>query len=56
MTPNKTYRVESLCTCSNLFLSWESPCDQHRANHHCPDRGHRFCILIEQNENSSYKL
>ncbi|CAI9586457.1 unnamed protein product [Staurois parvus] len=24
-----------------FFLSWESACDQHRANQHCPDRGFR---------------
>ncbi|CAI9620067.1 unnamed protein product, partial [Staurois parvus] len=37
--------MESLCTCSiwcvlleRFFFSWESACDQHRANQHCPDR------------------
>ncbi|CAI9607453.1 unnamed protein product [Staurois parvus] len=39
-----------------FFFSWESACDQHRANQHCPDRGQGFCILLEQKENSSYKL
>ncbi|CAI9555922.1 unnamed protein product [Staurois parvus] len=34
----------------------ENACDQHRANQHCPDRGQGFCILLEQKENSSYKL
>ncbi|CAI9610475.1 unnamed protein product [Staurois parvus] len=22
-----------------VFFPWESACDQHRANQHCPDRG-----------------
>ncbi|CAI9562719.1 unnamed protein product [Staurois parvus] len=39
-----------------VFFSWESACDQHRANQHCPGRGQGFCILLEQNENSSNKL
>ncbi|CAI9553543.1 unnamed protein product [Staurois parvus] len=38
-----------------VFFSWESAYDQHRANQHCPDRGQIFCILLEKNENSSYK-
>ncbi|CAI9553479.1 unnamed protein product [Staurois parvus] len=38
------------------FFSWESACDLHRTNQHCPDRSQRFCILLEQKENSSYKL
>ncbi|CAI9620253.1 unnamed protein product [Staurois parvus] len=37
--------VESLCTCSVwcvllkrfFFFSWNSACDQHRANQHCPE-------------------
>ncbi|CAI9585684.1 unnamed protein product [Staurois parvus] len=33
-----------------FFFSWESACDQHRANQHCPDRGQGFCILLEQKE------
>ncbi|CAI9606713.1 unnamed protein product [Staurois parvus] len=24
-----------------FFFSWESACDQQRANRHCPDRGSR---------------
>ncbi|CAI9571663.1 unnamed protein product [Staurois parvus] len=39
-----------------FFVSWESACDQHKSNQHCSDRGQGFCILLEQNENSSYKL
>ncbi|CAI9555095.1 unnamed protein product [Staurois parvus] len=39
-----------------VFFSWESACDQYRANQYFPERGQGFCILIEQNENSSYKL
>ncbi|CAI9576042.1 unnamed protein product, partial [Staurois parvus] len=39
-----------------FFFSWESACDQHRANQHCSGRGQGSCILLEQNENSSYKL
>ncbi|CAI9546737.1 unnamed protein product [Staurois parvus] len=39
-----------------FFFSWEGTCDLHRANQHCPDRGQGFCILLEQNENSSCKL
>ncbi|CAI9619211.1 unnamed protein product [Staurois parvus] len=39
-----------------FFFSWESACDQHRANQHCPDRGQGISILLEQKENSSYKL
>ncbi|CAI9559892.1 unnamed protein product [Staurois parvus] len=41
---------------SFFFSIWEGACDQHRANQHCPDRGQGFCILLEQKENSSYKL
>ncbi|CAI9612386.1 unnamed protein product [Staurois parvus] len=33
-----------------MYFSWESTCDQHRANQHCPDRGQGFCILLEQKE------
>ncbi|CAI9568763.1 unnamed protein product [Staurois parvus] len=41
----------------SLFsIARESACDQHRLKLHCPDRVHRFCILIEQKENSSYKF
>ncbi|CAI9594279.1 unnamed protein product, partial [Staurois parvus] len=39
-----------------FFFSWESACDQLKANWHCPDRSQGSCILLEQNENSSYKL
>ncbi|CAI9556808.1 unnamed protein product [Staurois parvus] len=39
-----------------FFFSWESACDQHRANQHCPDRSQGFYILLEQNKNSSDKL
>ncbi|CAI9537045.1 unnamed protein product [Staurois parvus] len=35
-----------------FFFSFESACDQHRANQRCPDRGQGFCILLEQKENS----
>ncbi|CAI9582994.1 unnamed protein product [Staurois parvus] len=31
-------------------------CYQHRVNQHCPERGQGSCILLEQKENSSYKL
>ncbi|CAI9554025.1 unnamed protein product [Staurois parvus] len=56
-SPYKTYRVESLYTCSVwYFFSWESACDQHRVNPRCPDGGQGFCILLEQNENTSDKL
>ncbi|CAI9548849.1 unnamed protein product, partial [Staurois parvus] len=30
-----------------FFFSWESACDQHRANQHCPERGQGFCIFLE---------
>ncbi|CAI9550329.1 unnamed protein product [Staurois parvus] len=39
-----------------FFFLCESAWDQHRANQHCPDRDQGFCILLEQNEKSSYKL
>ncbi|CAI9605393.1 unnamed protein product, partial [Staurois parvus] len=43
-----------VCIAIEVFLfSCESACDQHRANQHCPDRGQGFCILLEQNKNSS---
>ncbi|CAI9609883.1 unnamed protein product [Staurois parvus] len=45
-----------VCIARGFFFSWERACDQHSANQHCPDRGQGFCILLEQNENSSYKL
>ncbi|CAI9546958.1 unnamed protein product, partial [Staurois parvus] len=48
--------VLSLCVLLDFFFSWESAYDQHRANPYCTDRGQGFCILLEQNENSSYKL
>ncbi|CAI9614544.1 unnamed protein product [Staurois parvus] len=35
-----------------FFSSWESACDQHRANQHCPDRGQGSCTLLQQNENA----
>ncbi|CAI9552198.1 unnamed protein product [Staurois parvus] len=38
------------------FFFWESACGQHRAHQHCPDKGQGFCILLEQNQNSSDKL
>ncbi|CAI9614870.1 unnamed protein product [Staurois parvus] len=41
---------------SFVCIARESVYDQHRANQHCPDRGQGFCILLEQKENSSYKL
>ncbi|CAI9546912.1 unnamed protein product [Staurois parvus] len=28
-----------VCIAREFFFSWESACDQHRANQHCPDRG-----------------
>ncbi|CAI9561304.1 unnamed protein product, partial [Staurois parvus] len=31
-----------------FFFSWESACDQHRANQHCPDRDQEFCILYSR--------
>ncbi|CAI9597270.1 unnamed protein product [Staurois parvus] len=34
-----------------FVFSWESACDQHY-----PDRGRGFCILLDHNENTSYKL
>ncbi|CAI9562513.1 unnamed protein product [Staurois parvus] len=34
----------------------KSACDQHRANQYCPERGQGFCVLLEQKENSFYKL
>ncbi|CAI9542896.1 unnamed protein product [Staurois parvus] len=37
-----------------FFFSWESACDQHRANQRCPDRGSG--VLHPPRENSSYKL
>ncbi|CAI9579745.1 unnamed protein product, partial [Staurois parvus] len=48
--------VETLCTCSVWCVLLESACDQPRANHHCPERGQGFYILLEQKENASYKL
>ncbi|CAI9550366.1 unnamed protein product [Staurois parvus] len=54
LSPDNTFCVETLCTCSvwcvllERFFSWESACDQHRANQHCPDRGNGFYILLEQ--------
>ncbi|CAI9563115.1 unnamed protein product [Staurois parvus] len=29
----------SLVCIAREFFSWESACDQHRANEHCTDRG-----------------
>ncbi|CAI9606866.1 unnamed protein product [Staurois parvus] len=52
-------QTESIVTCTSsvcFFFSCESACDQYRANQHCPDRGQGFHILLEQKENSSYKL
>ncbi|CAI9553015.1 unnamed protein product [Staurois parvus] len=40
----------------SFFFSWEGACDQHRANQHCADKDQGFCILLEQEENSSFKL
>ncbi|CAI9556820.1 unnamed protein product [Staurois parvus] len=41
------------CTAREVFLcSWESACDQHRANQHCPDRGQGFCILLAKTPTS----
>ncbi|CAI9532758.1 unnamed protein product [Staurois parvus] len=40
----------------SLVCIARSACDQHRANQHCQDRGQGFCILLDQNKNSSYKL
>ncbi|CAI9613454.1 unnamed protein product, partial [Staurois parvus] len=28
-----------VCIAREVFFSWGSACDQHRANQHCPDRG-----------------
>ncbi|CAI9588862.1 unnamed protein product [Staurois parvus] len=41
---------------SLVCIARKSACDQRRTNKHCPDRGQGFCIFLEQNENSSYKL
>ncbi|CAI9622916.1 unnamed protein product [Staurois parvus] len=41
---------------SLVCIARESTCNQHRANQHCTVRGQGFCILLEQKENSSYKL
>ncbi|CAI9614453.1 unnamed protein product [Staurois parvus] len=38
-----------VCIAREVFFSWESSRDQHRANQHSPDRGQGFCILLEQN-------
>ncbi|CAI9565520.1 unnamed protein product [Staurois parvus] len=45
-----------VCIAREVFFSWESASDQQRVNQHCPDRCQGFCTLLEQNENSSYKL
>ncbi|CAI9541676.1 unnamed protein product [Staurois parvus] len=37
-----------------FFFSWESACDYHRANQHCPDRGQGFCILLEKTPPTSF--
>ncbi|CAI9618451.1 unnamed protein product [Staurois parvus] len=39
-----------------FFFSWESACDQLRANQHCPDKHQGSCILLQEHENSSYML
>ncbi|CAI9591299.1 unnamed protein product [Staurois parvus] len=31
-----------------FIFSWESVCDQHRANQHYLERGQGFCILLDQ--------
>ncbi|CAI9621762.1 unnamed protein product [Staurois parvus] len=41
---------------NSVCIARESACNQHRANQHCPDNGQGLCILLEQKENSSYKL
>ncbi|CAI9564212.1 unnamed protein product [Staurois parvus] len=41
---------------SLVCIARKSVCYQHRANHHFPDRGQGFCILLQQTENSSYEL
>ncbi|CAI9542455.1 unnamed protein product [Staurois parvus] len=41
---------------SLVCIARESAGDLCWANQHCPDRGQGFCILLEQKENSSYKL
>ncbi|CAI9586589.1 unnamed protein product [Staurois parvus] len=32
----------SLVRIDRVFFSWETACEQHRANQHCPDRGSRI--------------
>ncbi|CAI9618405.1 unnamed protein product, partial [Staurois parvus] len=49
-----THIVETLhmlslvCIAREVFFlnSWESACNQHRPNQHCPDIGQGFCILL----------
>ncbi|CAI9546175.1 unnamed protein product [Staurois parvus] len=55
------HSVETLCTCSiwcvlleSSFFSWESACDQHRAIHHCPDKGQGFCIFLKKTPPTSF--
>ncbi|CAI9612559.1 unnamed protein product, partial [Staurois parvus] len=33
------HMLSLVCIARDFFFSWESSCDQHRANQHCPDRG-----------------
>ncbi|CAI9602440.1 unnamed protein product [Staurois parvus] len=37
-----------------FFFSWESACDQHRANQHCSDRGQGFYIRQEKTPPTSF--
>ncbi|CAI9601169.1 unnamed protein product [Staurois parvus] len=39
-----------------FFFSWESACDQHRAQSALSRQRSGLCILLEQKANSSYKL
>ncbi|CAI9619852.1 unnamed protein product, partial [Staurois parvus] len=63
LSPDKTYHVESLCTCSVWCVLLERFFFLERVHVistgpigtvQTEDQG--FCILLEQKENSSYKL
>ncbi|CAI9558965.1 unnamed protein product, partial [Staurois parvus] len=38
----------------DVYFSWESACDQHRANQHCLERNQGFCILLEKTPPTSF--
>ncbi|CAI9596853.1 unnamed protein product [Staurois parvus] len=46
--------METLHMLNLVCFSWESACDQHRANQHCPDKGQGFCILLEKTPSTSF--